>query len=207
MKTKLLSAVVLCTVGLMGCGDDSDPAPTNNPPKLDSQQGIMTYVEGKRMVMEGANIPSHPNGVNEGLDFGAASQCYQKVTMSVQAGNFTVDSIPGTIEGGTQTTPGTCNKTLPKNALSFTSRNVLIENVAADGSCFNVVFTYPSFKQVGRGGFSADGKTLNLEIFFENAATGANCEAGPVGSKTINLVANGQSYPFPGNAVQKYVIQ
>ncbi|MCP3136781.1 hypothetical protein [Pyxidicoccus xibeiensis] len=204
MKTKLLSAVMLCTVGLAGCGDDGEAVETN----LNTQSGIMTFLEGKTLVMEGASIPSHPNGVNEGTNFGASSQCYQKVTMSVMGGNFKVDSIPGTIEGAPNTgQTGTCNPELPKNALSFTSTNVLMENVATGGTCFDVVFTYPSFKQVGRGSFSADRKTLSLELFFENGATGANCEAGPVGSKTVNIVFQGQSAPFTGDAVQKYTIQ
>lgn len=205
MKKQILSAVVLCALGVVGCGDDTDPI--NTAPKLDSQSGILTYLEGKTLTMNGANIPSHPNGINEDVNAGSASQCYQSVTMSVSGGNFKVDSVPGTLENAPNAgQTGTCNHELAKNALTFTSTSVLMENVKPDGSCFDVTFTYPGFKQVGRGSFSADAKTVKLELFFENAATGATCEAGAVGSGTVKLIVQGQSVPFTGNAVQTYVI-
>ncbi|MCY0999410.1 hypothetical protein OWM54_19935 [Myxococcus sp. MISCRS1] len=94
MKKKLLSAVMVCALGFVGCGDDDgDPTPTPQAPKLDSSANILAFLEGKSMIMEGANIPSHPNGFSEDVDYGAASQCYQSVTMSVAGGNFKVDSI------------------------------------------------------------------------------------------------------------------
>lgn len=197
MKKKLLSAVMLCTLGLVGCGDDSDPIVEK--PKLNSSANILAFLEGKSMVMTGENIPSHPNGYNEDTDFGAASQCYQKVTMSISGGNFKVDSIPGTISNNV------CNHDAPKNPLSFTSTTVLIENATEDGSCFDVTFTFPGgLVQEGRGGFSADQKTLRLEIFFKNQATGMRCANGAVGAaNTVKMGSNA----FAGNAVQVYAIQ
>lgn len=204
MKKQLLSAVMLCAVGLAGCGDDPvDPPAT---PKLDSQANILAFLDGKSMVMEGANIPSHPNGYNEDIDYGAATQCYRKVTMSVASGNFKVDSDLGTIENspGVGQPGGTCNHSLKRTDLSFTSNTVLIENVAADGSCFDVTFSFPGgLVQVGRGGFTADQKQLKLELFFQNQATGNRCANGAVGSSGVTLNNNA----FTGNAVQTYVIQ
>jgi len=197
MKKKLLSAVMLCTLGLWGCGDDEDP-PVQKP-TLNSSANILAFLEGKTLLMEGANIPSHPNGYSEDMDFGASSQCYQKVTMSVAGGNFKVDSIPGTI------TDGVCHHDVAKNPLSFTSTTVLIENVAADGSCFDVTFSFPGgLVQEGRGGFTADQKTLKLELFFKSQATGIRCANGAVGA--AGTVTFG-SEPFTGNAVQVYAIQ
>ncbi|NTX10280.1 hypothetical protein HUA74_44275 [Myxococcus sp. CA051A] len=199
MKKKLLSAVMVCALGLVGCGDDDDKDPPVEAPKLNSSANILAFLEGKTLLMEGANIPSHPNGFSEDVDFGASSQCYQKVTMSVAGGNFKVDSVPGTI------TDGVCNHDAPKNPLSFTSNTVLIENVTSDGSCFDVTFTFPGgLVQEGRGGFTADQKTLKLEIFFKNQSTGSRCANGAVGAAgTVTL--NGQS--FAGNAVQTYAVR
>ncbi|MFY2558918.1 hypothetical protein ACN469_14915 [Corallococcus terminator] len=199
MKKKLLSAVMVCALGLVGCGDDDDKAPPIEAPKLNSSANILAFLEGKTLLMSGDNIPSHPNGLNEDVDYGAASQCYQSVTMSVAGGNFKVDSIPGTIADGA------CNHNAPKNPLSFTSTTVLIENVASDGSCFDVTFTFPGgLVQEGRGGFTTDQKTLKLELFFKNQSTGSRCANGAVGTaSTVTL--NGQ--PFAGNAVQTYAVR
>ncbi|NVJ02889.1 hypothetical protein HV824_32910 [Myxococcus sp. AM009] len=208
MKKMLLSAVMTSALSLVGCGE-SDPIDNgpDNTPNLSTSQGILTFLEGKTLTMTGDDIPTHPNGFSEDVNFGASSQCYQSVTMSVQGGNFRVDSIPGTIEGAPQAgQTGTCNPELPQNALSFTSTVVSIENVSADGECFDVVFSFPGFRQVGRGSFSADQRRLDLELFFEGGATGANCAAGAVGSATVNQVIAGESRPFEGSAVQSYVI-
>ncbi|GHG89759.1 hypothetical protein [Comamonas sp. JC664] len=208
MNKKLLSAVMTSALCLVGCGE-ADPVDNGpgNTPNLSTSQGIMTFLEGKTLTMRGDDIPSHPNGFSEDVNFGASSQCYQSVTMSVQGGNFRVDSVPGTIEGAPNAgQTGTCNPDLPQNALSFTSTVVSIENVSADGECFDVAFTYPGFRQVGRGSFSADQRKLDLELFFEGGATGANCAAGGVGSASVQQVIQGNSVPFNGNAVQSYVI-
>jgi hypothetical protein len=206
MKKKLLSAVMLCALGVVGCGED--PVINEPPPKpsLDSSANILAFLEGKTLVMEGANIPPFPNGFNEDIDYGAATQCYRKVTMTVASGNFRVDSDLGTVENspGQGQPGGTCNHTLKRTDLTFTSTGVLIENVAADGSCFDVTFTFPGgVVQEGRGGFTADQKQLKLELFFQNRATGHRCANGAVGSTTVTHLGA----PFTANAVQTYVIQ
>jgi hypothetical protein len=207
MKKQILSAVVLCALGLAGCGDDPVVVDPPEKPKLDSQANILAFLDGKSLLMTGANIPSHPNGYNEDIDYGAATQCYKSVTMSVAGGNFKVDSIPGTIEGspGVGQPGGTCNHDVAKNPLSFTSTSLVMENVTADGSCFDVTFNFPGgLVQEGRGGFSADQKQLNLELFFKGQATGSKCANGAVGADgTVTL----NKAPFSGKAVQTYVIQ
>ena len=139
------------------------------------------------MAMEGANIPSHPNGYNEDINYGAATQCYQKVTMSVAGGNFKVTApwAPCQISPGAGQPGGTCNHEPAKNPLSFTSTALLIENVAADGSCFDVTFTYPGFLvQVGRGKLGRRTQALKLELFFEGQATATAARRGAVGSRS-----------------------
>jgi hypothetical protein len=205
MKKKLLSAVVLCALGFVGCGDDTDD--TNKPPpvpKFDTADNIRTFLEGKKLLMEGANIPTHPNGFSENLDLGPNSQCYTKVEMTVAGGSFTVNSTPGTLRNVDPTTKvGTCDNAAPSgNPMTFTTNAVLIDKVKADATCFEVLFTYTSFKQQGRGSLSADGKTLSLELFFENQSSGVTCEAGAVGSGNVTHLGK----PFTGNAVQVYTV-
>jgi hypothetical protein len=189
---------------VVGCGD-GDPVVTPPPaPKLDSSSNILAFLEGKTMVMEGANIPSHPNGFSEDRNLGAATQCYHKVVMTVAGGNYRVVSDMGTLRSTSTPNVQDCDRTTKSGQTDFTSTGVLIENVAADGSCFDVTYTYPSFKQVGRGQVSQDGKTLKVELFFENQATGARCANGGVGA--AGVIVGGEAIPT-GSAVQTYAIQ
>ena len=59
---------------------------------LSTAAKINAYLEGKTMTMTGADIPSHPNGYNEDINFGSASQCYAKVAISQLSGQFNVSS-------------------------------------------------------------------------------------------------------------------
>jgi len=203
MKKMLMSAVVLCALGTVGCGDDTGNGPDTTGPKYNTPEKLATFFEGKTMVMEGDNIPSHPNGFSEDVDFGSASQCYSKVTLSVAGGNYTARSIKGTLRDTASGAKDCDHSTSAGEAGNFTSTAVLIENVAADGSCFDVTYTYPGFKQEGRGVVSQDGKTVKLELFFEGRATGHRCAAGAVGAQTVTH--NGVA--FTGNAVQTYTVQ
>jgi hypothetical protein len=209
MKKKLLSALMLCSLGLVvGCGDDDEgttpppPPPTDetpntpNTPRLDSQANILAFLDGKTLVMEGANIPSHPNGISENLDFGANSQCYNRVTILGGGQGITVDSDLGTIQNGK------CNRDAKRDGTPFSTTSIAIQNVAADGSCFDVDFNFNGFAQQGRGSFSADRKTLKLELFFSGQASGNRCADGAVGSSTVKQGTT----TFTGNAVQTYVI-
>jgi hypothetical protein len=203
MKKKLLSAVMLCAMGVVGCGDD----PNNNPdtgPKYNTPDKVNTYLEGKTLTMTGANIPSHPNGFDEHVNYGQATQCYNTVTMVVSGGNYAVTSKLGTLLGAsTVGSRGTCDRGAQSGELSFTSTVILVENVKEDGSCFDFTATYNGFGQEGRGQISQDGKTLKLELFFANQATGHRCASGAVGARTVKL--NGAD--FTSDAVQTYTIQ
>ena len=206
MKKQLLSAVVLCALGAVGCGDEVTPTPpTDTGPKYNSADKISTYLEGKTLVMEGDNIPSHPNGFSEDLDLGASSQCYTKSTISVAGGTYSVVSEQGTLRTSASSPTGKdCDRTTKSGQVSFQTRNPpLIENVKDDGSCFDVTFNYGAFQQSGRGQVSQDGKTVKLELFFEGQAIGHRCADGEVGAKTVTL----NKAPFTGNAVQTYSVQ
>lgn len=60
---------------------------------------ITAYFSGKTMVMTGSDIPSSPVGYSQNLNLGAASQCYNKVTITTAGAagqeNFTVVSDLG----------------------------------------------------------------------------------------------------------------
>jgi hypothetical protein len=199
MKKMLMSAVVLCALGTVGCGD-GDPVTPVSP-----AQKVANAVEGKSMTMEGANIPSHPNGYNEDMNLEGATQCYTKVEMSVANGNYTVKSTLGTLRNAPNKFDiGTCDHAAPAGQpLTFTSTSAVIENVKEDLSCFDVTYNFPGgLKQEGRGSLSADNKTLKLELYFAPQATGHRCADGAVGAKTVTL--NGAS--FTGESVQTYVI-
>lgn len=156
------------------------------------------------MVMTGVDIPSHPNGFNQNVNFGASTQCYKSTTIAVAAGTWNVTSQLGTLNGApTVGSVGTCdNATAFGSPLTFSSSTVLIENVAGNATCFDITVTYTGFSQEGRGAFSADGKTLRLELFFGGQATGHRCASGAVGSGGVTLNASA----FTGNAVQTYRI-
>lgn len=210
MKKQLLSAVMLCTLGLVGC-----PGPNNNnpdagtgsdagvEPKYNTASKIFTYLEGKTMVMQGDNIPSHPNGISENLLFDPSTQCYNKVTMTMAAQNLSVTSVRAVVEGATNPGDiGDCNRDNIRDTLApFTSTVVNIENVKEDGSCFDITATYNGFSQSGRGMITEDGSTVNLELYF--SATGHRCADGAVGAPTVKL--NGAD--FTGDAVQTYIVQ
>ena len=205
MKKQLLAAGMLCTLGLVGCGGSTTTPPgnTDTGPKYNTADKISTYLEGKTLEMSGANIPDYPNGFNEDVNYGSATQCYTSVTMAVAGGNYNVTSNLGTLRDTSTKGVQECDHATKSNQTSFTSTNVLIENVRADGTCFDVTFTYTGFKQVGRGQVSQDGKTLKLELFFENQATGSRCADGDVGAQTVTL----NKVAFTHNAVQTYTIQ
>jgi hypothetical protein len=201
---------MILLLGAAACGDDDDnggtPDAGGSPDaglQLTSATQIFTFLNGKTMKMDGANIPSHPNGLNEDANYGQATQCYISVTMTSAAQQLSVTSVLGTLEGApTVGSVGTCNHTLMSNTLSFTSTNVLIENVQGNATCFDITVTYSGFSQEGRGKIAADGKTMTLELFFAGAQ-GHRCASGAVGASGVMV----SGAAFTGNAQQVYTIQ
>ena len=88
--------VALCMVGLIGCGNNEDNNDGNNGDgnnttannttnntngggtMFDSATKIGAFLDGKELVMEGDNIPTHPNGFSEDVNLGANTQCYNQ---------------------------------------------------------------------------------------------------------------------------------
>ncbi len=184
--------------GDMKAGDTGPKNPYN------TKAAIETFLDGKTVTMKGSDIPSHPNGYDENTNFGAATQCYAKTTIIITTGlKFSVTSDLGTLNGAPNTgDKGTCDHNTVASVRTFDSTTVAIDNVAKDGSCFDITATYSGFKQEGRAMISADGKTLKMELFFEGQATGHRCADGAVGAKTVTL----KGAAFTGDAVQVYQI-
>jgi hypothetical protein len=204
--------IALLAVSALACGDDDDGGTTADAAPADAmalQLGtsaqIFTFLNGKTIKMDGANIPSHPNGFNEDTNFGASSQCLISTAIAINAQQFSVMSALGTIEGApTVGSTGTCNHALQNgNPLTFNSTTVLIENVKNNAECFDITVTYAGFTQEGRASIAADGKTVTMELFFMGQATNHRCAAGNPG--TAGVILNAAA--FTGNAKQVYVVQ
>lgn len=196
---KKLPLILLAILAVSACGDDDD-ASGNGGSGLDlaTSAQILAFLEGKTLLMEGADIPTEPNGFNENFDFGAQSQCYNRSTIAVTGGQFNVTSQLGTI------TNMMCDRdTVAGQAGPFVSTNVTVSNVMDNANCFDIDVAYTGFGQEGRARISADGQTVDMELFFMGQATGHRCANGAVGSSGITL--NGM--PFTGNAVQVYRVQ
>ncbi|MFO0593274.1 MAG: hypothetical protein U0441_37375 [Polyangiaceae bacterium] len=162
---------------------------------------ILAYLNGKTLVMEGADIPTDPNGFNENVNFGSATQCYSKVTMTPTDAAWHVASDLGTLNNApNKGDVGMCDHATVSTMVAFDSTAILIENVTAD--CFDFTATYVGFSQEGRGKIAADGSSLDLELFFGGQATGHRCADGAVGAMTVKL--NGAD--FKGDAVQTYQV-
>ena len=182
-----------------GGGTDAGPP----GPRFTTREEILAHLEGKTLLMTGANIPSHPHGFNEDVNYGSSTQCYQSVTKQVSGGTFQETAVMGTLRDASSAgSRGECDHDTASSTLSFTTTSVLIENVQADGSCFDASFIYPGFQTQGRGSVSQDGLTLRLEVFFAGQATRHRCADGAPGARTVTL--NGQ--PFTGDAVQVYTV-
>ncbi len=169
---------------------------------LDTAEKINAYLEAKTLTMGADQIPSHPNGFDENVNFGSATQCYNQVVIAIAAGTWNVTSDLGTLNNApNQGDMGMCDHAVVTNTVMFSSSTVAVENVTA--GCFDITVTYNGFSQEGRGRFSADAGMLDLELFFGGQAAGHRCADGAVGDPTVKI----QGADFTGDAVQVYTIQ
>ncbi len=189
-------ACLLSILLFAACGDPIYQDQQMQGDGLTTPSRISSFLDGKALVMEGSMIPSHPNGYDQDVDFGAATQCYMKVTMAPLGGKIRVTSELGTL------TESGCDRMRLSGEASFDSTAVLIENVGGDAECFDFTITYPGFGQEGRGTINAERTELDLELFFKDQATGHRCADGAVGAPTVTL----NQQLFTGDALQRYRI-
>ncbi|MEZ4307650.1 MAG: hypothetical protein R3F14_06340 [Polyangiaceae bacterium] len=89
---------------------------------LDSADKINAFLEGTKLTMSGDQIPSHPNGFDENVNFGSATQCYSQVAISVAAGTWNVSSDLGTLnDAPNQGDTGTCDHATVAGNVMFSS--------------------------------------------------------------------------------------
>lgn len=179
--------------------------PRRATPRFSNGDQILTFLDGKRLVMDGEAIPTHPNGFDENENFGQATQCLHRVTMAISAGAFRVSTDLGSLRDAPNPEDvGTCDRDTPSgDVVTFDTTAALVEEVADEGRCFDITLTYVGFGQEGRGSISEDGETMLLELFFRDQAIGHRCADGDPGSPTITL----NQEPFEGDAVQIYRIE
>jgi hypothetical protein len=173
---------------------------TGNP--YDTADKINNYLNGKKLTMSGTDIPPDPNGYNENVNYGQATQCYSSVVMTPAAAGWHVASTLGTLDNApNKGDMGMCDTSKPGQMVGFDATTILIANVGE--TCFDFTATFVGFSQEGRGSLSTDGRTLELELFFGGQAAGHRCADGAVGAKTVTLMGTA----FSGNAVQTYQVQ
>lgn len=209
----LYAALISLTLTAVACGG-TPPIGNTDAGRLDTPDRINAYLEGKTLTMEGANIPTSPNGFSEDVNYGASSQCYRNSVIKVAGSNFTVTAQLGTIralDGGTPAVGerGKCDKTNGGVFGPTTSTVAAYSNVRGNADCFDVDVTYNAYAQEGRAAIVDGG--MNLEIFFKNQYLNMRCADGNPGSGTAKFALrspDGGVTPiaFTGNAVQRYVI-
>lgn len=209
LPSKGLLILVVLSLGNMGCRDvvvdlaDRDGERVEQLADVSSPGKILAFLEDRYMLMEADNIPTDPQGYNENINFGQATQCYHSVNLTVPDGQFRIESTTGVLEGAPEVGDvGSCDHSTPRENFLFTTTTAAIENVVGNAGCFDATFDFGSFMQEGRGRISDDQQVLSLEIFFTGQAIGHRCADGGVGDPTIDL--NGA--PFTGDAVQAYDI-
>lgn len=169
---------------------------------LDTVDKINAYLDGKTLTMGPDAVPTDPNGFNENVNFGNATQCYNKVTIKTSSALWNVTSDLGTLNDAPMAGDvGTCDHATVSGTVMFDSTAILFENVTA--TCFDITATYVGFSQEGRGRFSADGKTVDLEFYFGGQAAGHRCADGAVGDPTVKI----KGADFTGDAVQSYTVE
>ncbi|MEO1483788.1 MAG: hypothetical protein AAFU77_16895 [Myxococcota bacterium] len=203
MKLKSLVAPLALALVFAACGDDDGESNDDmGPPDFTTGQNILNFLDGATLTMRGDNIPTHPNGFFEGLDAGAATQCYNETLITVASGQFSINSQLGTLENLMPVGDfmiGECNRDEVSGPFSDVTTAV---SFTGDADCFDISVTYTGFAQEGRGSINADGTELRMELYFATQPAGATCGDGAVGdgADTVNGVE------FTGDATQIYVV-
>jgi hypothetical protein len=196
---KMLSGItglVVAVGGLAACSGSNAVVPEDGGGDLvlNTPAAIYAYLDGKTMVMTGADIPRYPGGTSENDN----GYCFNTVTVQItSSGAWNVIYTPGTLSSDT------CDNSVVSGA-PFTLPGgptiPTISNVQGNAVCFDV----SSSGQSGRGTITQDGKTVSLELYnLTNSPTNDACENGAVGSGGVAL----DGIAFTGDAVQVFRVQ
>lgn len=170
---------------------------------------ILASLESRTLIMTGADIPTHPFGLDETTALNANTQCYRAITTRVMSGAFNTTVEAGlltSLDGGAR-----CDHTTTTATTTFASTDVLLDNVQDNGRCFDITVNYGTFSEEGRGSMAPDGTAVTLELYFGGKALFHRCEDGPVGSRSVRLAigsaGQGRVVPLAGDSLQVYRIQ
>lgn len=175
------------------------------PSRFTTSADILAFLEGVTLVEEGSNIPSHPQGYSEDVNYGSATQCYSRVTVEVRRGQVHQQLVLGRLDGAPSVgSTGTCNHAVAVQQLDVSSTALELRNIQGDAECFDIDIVYSGYGLQGRGRIVPGAREVQLEIYFQDQATGMRCADGPVGApRTVQL--NGM--PFTGDAVQRFDVR
>jgi hypothetical protein len=171
---------------------------------LSSASQILGQLAGNTWVMAGADLPPYPNGVNQDLDLGANSECFVSSTLTLDGGVLVNQLELGLVAPVPDAGITRCDHTTSTGTMTLTSSSLRLDNVAADGTCFDLTIGYGRFGEEGRGQMSPDGQTVTLELYFSGWATRDRCQDGPVGDGGVQLIIAGKLVPVLGDARQVY---
>lgn len=179
-----------------------DAGTSSTRPEISDPGDVFAFLQSSTWRMPSADIPSHPNGYDENVNFGQATQCLHEVRIESNDRSLAIVTVPGTLRDAPRSgDQGACDRAaVGGSELIFDTTAVLIENVRDGGRCFDITLTYSGFGQEGRGSIGPDGDTLELELFFRDQAVGHRCASGEVGSPSVTL----NQERFNGTAVQLY---
>lgn len=182
--------------------------------KKDCLQSLMY---GKWLMQGSQQIPPNLLGLSE-VTFNTSALCYHATRFIARKAQGT-DAVLS-VENKMGTPGGSyCNNDQPSTdsfGAPTVSTSVSITPVSAD--CFDINISYNLVRQEGRGKFSADANTLELELYNGGLnPSDHRCSAGAVGStnskpgfpSNTTLATIGASNPSgrPASAVQKYTRQ
>lgn len=190
--------------------DEVDAGPAKD---FGSGRAILSYLEGKTLLMTGGDIPPYPFGIHETQDLGSNSQCYRAITTRVVNGAFVTTVEAGQLSGGSADAGSRCDHTTTTATESYTSKSLLIDNAKDNGGCFDIAVDYGAFAEEGRGRIAPDGTSVTLELYFRGKVTKDRCEDGRVGDPSTDFVIGqpdagaGSIVPVGGDALQVYRIQ
>src|SRR5262245_48501328 len=101
----LLNAAMLCIFcGAASCQIDDvyiyrdAGVRVGSAPEVATVGDVYGLLESKTWMMAPADIPSHPNGYDQNINYGQATQCLHEASMIVQNRSFTINSTLGTLK-------------------------------------------------------------------------------------------------------------
>jgi len=104
-----------------------------------------------------------------------------------------------------------CDHTTTTATTTFSSTDVILDNVQDNGRCFDITVNYGRFSEEGRGRISPDGTAVTLELYIGGKALLHRCEDGPVGSRSVRLAigsaGQGRVVRLAGDSIQVYRVQ